>query len=196
MYTLGEDVRNAPEVRPFSPGDLLAKGVHVVSYLAPLLPSVLDLHTEARALSFRDASFGEFLSQLRKSDWSESRDATPFDATFQAAEEREIAREGAPNARTYYRSYCATLVRTCELECQSAGLIRTTGRLRRIIPLGNLRDGLAAAKGIGVAHALIRESGLIVRFLHTTTDARLPASLYHKAGRRKARGGGSHRYTV
>ena len=84
--------------------------MHVISYLAPLLPSALDLHTEARGLSFRDASFRDFLEQLWKSDWSESRDATPYDVTFQAGEEREAAGEGMVNPTTWYRSYCATLV--------------------------------------------------------------------------------------
>ena len=111
VYSLGEDARDAPAVRPLSAGDLLAKGVHVLSYLAPVLPAALDLHAEARALSFREASPRALLAQLRRSDWATSRDATPFDATFLAAEERECAGEGAPCARTFYRSYCATLVR-------------------------------------------------------------------------------------
>ncbi|KAH9944264.1 uncharacterized protein BXZ73DRAFT_96757 [Epithele typhae] len=112
VYALGEDVCNAPDVRPLSLGDLIGKGVHVWSYLWPLVPSCLsflDFHAESRALSFREASFISFLGQLWKSDWSASRDATPYDVTFEAAEEREDAGEGATNPRTYYRSHCATM---------------------------------------------------------------------------------------
>ncbi|KAI0361462.1 alpha/beta-hydrolase [Trametes cingulata] len=110
VYSLGEDTREAPAVRSFSPGDILGKAVHVAAYLAPILPRCVDLHADARGLSFRDTSFASFLGQLRKSDWAESRDATPYDATFEAADEREALREGAVNSNTYYRSYCATLV--------------------------------------------------------------------------------------
>ena len=110
MYSLGEDRRNAPAVRPFSPGDLLAKGVHVAAYLAPVLPRIFDLHADARGLSFREASLDSFVRQMAKSEWAESRDATPYDATFEAADEREAMREGAVYPNTYYRSYCASLV--------------------------------------------------------------------------------------
>ncbi|KAJ8487302.1 hypothetical protein ONZ51_g4268 [Trametes cubensis] len=109
VYSLGEDRRNAPAVRPFSPGDLLAKGVHVAAYLAPVLPRIFDLHADARGLSFREASLGSFVRQLAKSEWAESRDATPYDATFEAADEREAMREGAVHPNTYYRSYSASL---------------------------------------------------------------------------------------
>ncbi|KAI0375137.1 alpha/beta-hydrolase [Pilatotrama ljubarskyi] len=111
VYSLGEDTREAPAVRSFSPGDILAKAVHLAAYLSPVLPRFVDLHADARGLSFRDTSFRSFLGQLRRSDWAESRDATPYDATFEAADEREALREGAVNPNTYYRSYCATLVR-------------------------------------------------------------------------------------
>ncbi|OJT11957.1 Lipase [Trametes pubescens] len=109
VYSLGEDTCDAPTVRPFSPGDILAKGVHLAAYLAPVLPRFLDLHADARGLSFRQATFLSFLGQLRKSDWAESRDATPYDVTFDAADERESLGEGKVHLRTYYRSYCATL---------------------------------------------------------------------------------------
>ena len=109
MYTLGEDTCNAPRVRPLSPGWFLAKGVHVISYISPLLPSLFDMHVDARRLSYRDSSFASFLRHLWKSEWAESRDATPYDATFEAADEREAAGEGVVNPNTYYRSYCATL---------------------------------------------------------------------------------------
>ncbi|TBU63809.1 alpha/beta-hydrolase [Dichomitus squalens] len=111
VYTLGEDTRDAPNVRPLSAGNLLAKAIHVASYFAPFLP-FLDLHAEARGLSFRDASFVSFLRQLWRSDWAESRDATPYDVTFAAADEREAAQEGKVNPNTYYRSYCATMSHT------------------------------------------------------------------------------------
>ena len=111
VYALGEETQHAPDVRPFSAGDFLAKAVHVAAYLSPFLPSFLDLHVDSRRLSFRDASFASFVRHLRKSDWAESRDAAPYDVTFDAASEREAAEEGAVNSGTYYRSYCATLVR-------------------------------------------------------------------------------------
>ncbi|KAI0651991.1 alpha/beta-hydrolase [Trametes meyenii] len=109
VYRLGEDIHNAPAVRPFSLGDILAKGVHVAAYLSPILPRFLDLHADARDLSFRRTSLWSLLCQLRKSDWAESRDATPYDATFEAADEREALNEGAVHPKTFYRSYCATL---------------------------------------------------------------------------------------
>lgn len=110
VYTLGEDICNAPTVRPFSAGDIMAKGVHLAAYFAPVLPRFLDVHADARGLSFRQASFLSFLRQLRKSDWAGSRDVTPYDVTFESADERESRREGEVHPRTYYRSYCATLV--------------------------------------------------------------------------------------
>ncbi|KAI0639551.1 alpha/beta-hydrolase [Trametes polyzona] len=109
VYSLGEDTRDAPTVRPLSPGDILSKWVHVAAYFAPVLPRFLDLHADARGLSFQHATFRSFLRQLRKSDWAESRDATPYDVTFEAADERESLQEGKVNPNTYYRSYCATL---------------------------------------------------------------------------------------
>ncbi|KAI1788803.1 alpha/beta-hydrolase [Ganoderma leucocontextum] len=112
VYILGEDTRDVPNVRPFSVGNFLAKGIHVASYLSPVLPRFLDLHIEARGLSFYDSSLTSFLKQLWRSDWAESRDATPYDTTFNAADEREAAQEGVIHPNTYYRSYCATLNHT------------------------------------------------------------------------------------
>ncbi|KAI0824993.1 alpha/beta-hydrolase [Trametes gibbosa] len=109
VYSLGEDACDAPVVRRFSAGDIIAKCVHITAYLGPVLPKFVDLHADARKLSFRHASFRSFLGQLRKSEWAESRDATPYDVTFDAASERESLGEGKVNPRTYYRSYCATL---------------------------------------------------------------------------------------
>lgn len=110
MYTLGEDTRDPPNVRRLSVGNFLAKGIHIASYLSPVLPRIFDLHVEARRLSFYDTSFMSFVKQLWRSDWAGSRDATPYDTTFDAADEREAAREGVNHPNTYYRSYCATLV--------------------------------------------------------------------------------------
>ncbi|TFK94409.1 alpha/beta-hydrolase [Polyporus arcularius HHB13444] len=110
VYALGEETQHAPDVRPFSAGDLLAKGVHIAAYLSPLLPSFLDPRVDYRKFSYRHTSFTSFLGQLWKSDWAESRDAAPYDVTFDAASDREAMEEGAVNANTYYRSYCATMV--------------------------------------------------------------------------------------
>lgn len=110
VYALGERTDAAPAVNPWSLGALLTKSVHIVSYLSPILPSFLDLHIESRQLSFRDSTFLSLLQQLWKSDWAESIDATPFDVTFQAAEERETMNgEGQTNPRTYYQSLTATM---------------------------------------------------------------------------------------
>ncbi|KAF9225408.1 alpha beta-hydrolase [Gyrodon lividus] len=112
VYTLGERADAPPGVRPFSIGSVLAKAVHLVSYLSPVLPKILDLHAESRALSFRDASLCSLWQQLFKSDWAEGKDATPYDVTFHAAQEREALHEGLPNEKTFYRSYCAFLAHT------------------------------------------------------------------------------------
>ncbi|KAG1754828.1 alpha beta-hydrolase [Suillus paluster] len=112
VYALGERTDSPPAVRPFSAGDILSKLIHILSYLSPLLPAALDLHAESRRLSYRDASLPSLWQQLCKSDWAQSRDATPYDATFQAAEEREMIGEGQPHQRTFYRSYAASLRHT------------------------------------------------------------------------------------
>ncbi|KAF9270020.1 alpha/beta-hydrolase [Marasmius fiardii PR-910] len=109
VYTLGERVDAAPAVRPLSWGAFIAKGVHIVSYLSPFLPRILDLHTDSRALSFNDISFLSFLKQLWRSDWAESRDATPYDVTFAAADEREAEMEGKTWSQTFYRSFSGAM---------------------------------------------------------------------------------------
>ena len=58
-------------------------------------------------MSLHDISIVSLLRQLWKSDWAQSRDATPFDVTFEAADEREADGEGEPHRGTFYRS-CAT----------------------------------------------------------------------------------------
>lgn len=78
-----------------------------------MIPSFLprlDLHTESRGLTCQELTFAAFLSQLRKSDWAESRDALPFDCTFQAAEERELEEGWELGKRTWYRSYATSMV--------------------------------------------------------------------------------------
>jgi hypothetical protein len=71
---------------------------------------MIDLHTEARGLSYYETTFRSLLKQLCRSDWAEGRDAAPFDVTFEAAEEREALGEGLSNAGTFYRSYVACMV--------------------------------------------------------------------------------------
>lgn len=110
VYTLGEREDAAPAVRPLSIGSAIAKGVHLISFLSPLLPQALDLHAESRGLAYHKTSLLSLLNQLWRSDWAESRDAAPFDVTFQAAEEREVVGEGAVNPRTFYRAHVASMV--------------------------------------------------------------------------------------
>lgn len=110
VYLMGEETQKAPAVRTLSFGSALSKVVHVISYFRPFLPTVFDLHADSRSLSCSESTFSSFLRQLWHSDWAEGRDATPFDVTFQAAEEREAKLEGAVNPRTYYQSYAATMV--------------------------------------------------------------------------------------
>jgi hypothetical protein len=105
VYTLGESVDAAPSVRTLSVGSALSRAVHLLSYISPYLPSWLDFHTEARGMSLYETSVGELMRQLWKSEWAESRDATPFDITFLAVEEREAAGEGRGYERTWYRSW-------------------------------------------------------------------------------------------
>ncbi|KAI0068173.1 alpha/beta-hydrolase [Artomyces pyxidatus] len=114
VYSLGEHETAAPEVRFLSLGSALAKAIHVAAYFAPFMSRFVDLRGEARRLSLFETSFASMLKQLWKSDWAESRDAAPFDVTFQAADEREASGEGTVNARTYYRSYAACMTEKIE----------------------------------------------------------------------------------
>jgi hypothetical protein len=114
VYTLGEQVDRALSVRPFSVGAFLARGVHAISYLSPLLPFI-DLHSECRSLSFNDISFAAFLKQLWCSEWAESKDAAPYDTTFQASDEREANLEGVPYEATFYMSFATLMVSTLHL---------------------------------------------------------------------------------
>lgn len=110
MYALGERVDKAPSVRPLSIGSMLAKFVHIASYLSPFFPTVVDLHTDARSLSCDKSSFSNFVNHMWHSDWAEGRDAAPYDVTFEASDEREARMEGAVNPGTFYRSYTACMV--------------------------------------------------------------------------------------
>ncbi|KAI0784978.1 alpha/beta-hydrolase [Abortiporus biennis] len=111
VYLLGERVDSAPSVRPFSIGSILAKSVHILSYFSPFLPSILDMHSDSRSLSMRHSSFMSFVKHLWHSEWAEGRDATPFDVTFGAADEREETMEGLLNPATFYRSYAASITK-------------------------------------------------------------------------------------
>ncbi|KAF9481658.1 alpha/beta-hydrolase [Pholiota conissans] len=111
VYTLGEEATAAPDVRPFSLGALLAKFIHLAAYLSPLLPSVLDMHADARALSYRESSLISFGKQLWSSDWAASTDAVPYDMTFEASDIREIKHgEGRPHQNTFYRSHVSCML--------------------------------------------------------------------------------------
>ena len=68
------------------------------------------MHADSRSLCYRTLSIPELLRQLYKSEWAESRDCSPFDATFQGADIREMNMEGLTNPRTFYRSYAACMV--------------------------------------------------------------------------------------
>ncbi|KAJ7675395.1 alpha/beta-hydrolase [Mycena rosella] len=116
VYVLGERADSAPAVHPLSFGALVGKGVHILSFISPLLPRALDLHADCRSLTYRDISFSSLLKQLWKSDWAESRDATPFDVTFQAADERESNAEGDVDPETFYQSHAVRMTRPQHLE--------------------------------------------------------------------------------
>ncbi|KAJ7925998.1 hypothetical protein B0H13DRAFT_1109184 [Mycena leptocephala] len=111
VYLLGERTDAAPDVRPLSFGSILGKWVHLLSFVSPLLPQALDMHGDCRSLTYRDIPFTSLLKQLWKSDWAESRDATPFDVTFQAADERESNAEGTVDPETFYQSHVALMTR-------------------------------------------------------------------------------------
>ncbi|KDR75661.1 hypothetical protein GALMADRAFT_248263 [Galerina marginata CBS 339.88] len=119
VYALGESTTSAPNVRPFSVGAFLAKFVHIIAYFSPLLPSLFDVHADARALSYRDVSGLSFLKQLWKSDWAESKDAAPYDTTFEAGEERENGLEGRTFPNTFYRSHVSVMTQKVDSSTNS-----------------------------------------------------------------------------
>ncbi|KAJ7293116.1 alpha/beta-hydrolase [Mycena rebaudengoi] len=114
VYMLGERTDAAPAVRPLSIGAALGRAVHLISFISPLLPRVLDLHADARSLTYRQMSISGLLQQLWRSDWAEGKDATPYDCTFQAADEREADLEGDVDPRTFYQSHVACMTQKYE----------------------------------------------------------------------------------
>ncbi|PWN90454.1 alpha/beta-hydrolase [Acaromyces ingoldii] len=123
VYSLGSIPGKDPQVRFLSPGDCLAKLVHVISW-ARRLPMLgldawlPDFFAEAWAFaSSKDENekenekenerskrwqlqewmgIGKLLAQLWKSDWAEGRDCAPWDCTFEERSRREEeAGEGA-----------------------------------------------------------------------------------------------------
>ncbi|KAJ7897080.1 alpha/beta-hydrolase [Mycena olivaceomarginata] len=111
VYLLGERADAAPAVRPLSFGSILGKWVHILSYMAPLLPQAVDFHGDCRSLTYRDISFFSLLKQLWTSDWAESRDAAPFDVSCQAVDERESDGEGVIDPNVFYQSHVAVMTR-------------------------------------------------------------------------------------
>ena len=132
VYILGESTDQSPLIRRLSVspshqlswnlkliffrqiGSLISKVVHSMSNVSPLLPSFLrpDFHGDARALSLYDISFTQMLMQFWRSDWMESKDSTPWDCTFEAAEERdrEFWKGSKGLEKTWFRSYSGTMV--------------------------------------------------------------------------------------
>ncbi|KAJ7492409.1 alpha/beta-hydrolase [Mycena latifolia] len=128
VYILGERPDAAPAVKPLSFGSIVGKGVHLLSFISPLLPRAFDVHGDCRSLTYRDISFPSLLKQLWKSDWAESDDAAPFDVTFQAADERESNGEGDLDSETFYQSHVA-----CMLEAHTPSMRHITSPLMYIL---------------------------------------------------------------
>ncbi|KAJ7596657.1 alpha/beta-hydrolase [Mycena floridula] len=116
VYSLGESTNSAPSVRRWSFGTILSATAHMVAFLSPILPRTFDLHADSRALSYLDSSWRDLLKQLWKSDWAESRDAAPYDVTFEAVDERESLGECKPHPTTFYRSHVACMTRQISSE--------------------------------------------------------------------------------
>ena len=80
-------------------------------FFAPLFSKhPWDLLCEARPYSWKDISFLQFLKNVWKSKWAESKDIAPYDATYQAIVVREKSGEGVVNKGTYYTSYATDMV--------------------------------------------------------------------------------------
>ena len=96
-------------------GSFLAKGLHAIAYASPFLRTRLlpDLHAESREMTFAEMSFSTLLKQMGCSDWAESKDVTPWDVTFETAEETSrlfwLNAHRSPS-RTWFRSYAASMV--------------------------------------------------------------------------------------
>ena len=96
----------------------------MLEYLGPLIPDCIrpDFHSESRPLPFNDQSFFQFLARLlaRPCDWAESKDATPYDCTFEAAADRDSRfwrstensddmRPANVQGKTWFRTYVASM---------------------------------------------------------------------------------------
>jgi hypothetical protein len=97
------------------PENVIAKCIRTLIYISPLIPSFMrpDFHAEARRLTFWDLSPLQFWKSLRANDWAQSRDVTSWDLTFEAADQfGQDFWDSASKSRerTWFRSYCATLV--------------------------------------------------------------------------------------
>src|SRR5258708_20795505 len=96
---------------------LLSKYLHTISYFSPILPSALvpDFFSETRSVTMKEISPFQFFKQMWKSDWSEGRDAIPWDCTFEASDERDeewtrgIVLQGS-RGKTWFRSYLSNFV--------------------------------------------------------------------------------------
>ena len=85
---------------------------HFCMFFAPFFSKSWDLLCEARPYSCKDISVSQFLKNVWKSNWAESEDITPYDATYQSVVARERNGEGVVNKGTYYTSYAANMVRS------------------------------------------------------------------------------------
>lgn len=85
VYVLGSEPVPYPRVRFLSVGDLIAKAVHLCSYLG----IGLDTHAEAWRLHRDQSSLTELFRQLRKSDWAEGMDCAPWDCTLLSREKED-----------------------------------------------------------------------------------------------------------
>ena len=150
VYLLGSNPLPYPSVRFLSVGDILAKAVHLATYLDigpdllsdawPFSPKRLKTsasptadekgHELARESTWD--GFSGFLKQLRKSSWAESSDCAPWDCTFAAREEEEKeASWGAirhhEGAKTWYRSYAAYMT----MPAPAASVTTTSSKLEK-----------------------------------------------------------------
>ncbi|KAF8316034.1 hypothetical protein DL93DRAFT_2154854 [Clavulina sp. PMI_390] len=114
-YHVARTKNNSPQFGRGAPSHLVSRFIHLVTYFSPILPSTLvpDFHSESRDLTLFQISPFELIRQLIHSDWSESKDATPWDTTFTASEERDEEyyrfrakqTEGGREGKTWYRAY-------------------------------------------------------------------------------------------
>ena len=175
VYLLGERADAAPSVHRLSVGSALAKCIHLLSYMSPIISRLVDLRTESRGLSYREMSLFSLAKQLWKSDWAESTDALPYDVTFQAADERESRGEGVPHRHTFYRSYVTQLVcniLTARLSCAHAIVSDKEERNDTRSPLGFFGAHLNQP----AVHVLLPDG--IIRFFQDPTFTFLSQSTF------------------